>query len=78
MNLRSYVMGKSVVQMSSAVPDQIQEGIRWADLLDFLLLSKLILGAFARVDDEDHNDSNKHSDECRGHVVHYSSHPHFP
>lgn len=68
----------SQVISKSAVPDQVQEGISWADLLDFLLLSKLIFGAFARVDNQDHDDSDEHSDECRGHVIHHSSHPHLP
>lgn len=74
----SQVKGKSVLQSSSVVPDQVQESISWADLLDFLLLSKLIFGAFARVDDKDHDDSNEHSDKCCGHVVHHGSHPHLP
>lgn len=74
----SQVIGESVLHIGSAVPDQVQEGVSWADLLDFLLLSKLLFGAFARVDNEHHDDSDEHGDECRGHVVHHGSHPHLP
>lgn len=61
-----------------AVPDQVQEGISRTDLLNLLLLGELVLGAFAWVDDEDHDDADEHGDECRGHVVNHGSHAHLP
>lgn len=59
-------------------PDQVQEGICWADLCDLLPLGELVLRAFARVDDEDHEDADEDGDEGGGHVVDDCSHAHLP
>lgn len=64
--------------ITAELPDQIQEGVSWTDLFYGLLLSKLIFGAFSRVDDEHNYNSNKNCNEGCGHVVNHSSHAHLP
>lgn len=59
------------------LPDEVQEGISWADILDLLLFSEFILRAFARVDNQNHNDANKHCDESGGHIVYDGTHSHL-
>lgn len=68
----------SSVFFMNASPNQVQEGICWADLCDFLLLGELIFGAFARVDDENHDDADEDGDEGGSHVVDHRPHAHLP
>lgn len=59
------------------VPDKVQECISRANLLYLLLLGKLILGSFSRVNNEHHDDPDEHSNHGSGGVVDHRPHTHF-
>ncbi len=54
--------------MYFSVPDEIEEGVCWTDLLYLLLFGEFVFRAFSRVDDEHQDDPDEHSDDGGGGV----------
>lgn len=60
------------------LPDKIQEGIGWADLIYLLWVGELVLHPSPWSNSEHHDDTDDHSDDSGGSVVDHCSHSHFP